>query len=64
VSCYAVPVYTDVAACMPVTDMRARVILSQHMLTLLRSPRFSEDSEVELPSVKPELLPDDGELKM
>ena len=27
-------------------------------------PRFSEDSELELPSVKPALLPDNSELKM
>ena len=27
-------------------------------------PRFSEDSEIELPSIKPNLLPDNSELKM
>ena len=27
-------------------------------------PRFSEDSEIELPSIKPSLLPDNSELKM
>lgn len=54
------------ARALPLTIAGIELQMRTDWTPLLREfqPRFSEDSEIELPSIKPSLLPDNSELKM